>query len=154
MIETIGEEPTPFERLAVHFDRLIEHEDPRNKDERRLSFGLNSSDLLIRKVRHTPGGSVSAYSVHYELPRPVLNEPKVAVDFAIGEDGLSWVEIPTLGFRVGEATLNTIPTVRLARFAKVEKETAARVLADWVDKVIEDKQYSPPPFSVTLPTNP
>ena len=151
MTEALGTTSSPFDRLKEHFNNLPALEDIYRQDERRMLLD-DGTNVSIRDVRITPTAPISGYNFECRPAAPNSNQH---IYFIIDEDGLKMIHIPGQEFRVGGIKIRNMSPSKdeLWRTPKEEKTKVATALVDWVDQVMKERKYTPPPYSIAMLTD-
>lgn len=113
----------------------------------------DGTEISLAESKPYPSSAICSYMFTCKPANRDRNRISQEIAFAIGDEGLEWFELPDQEFRVGGVTVHETKSVRHEyRGTKENKEKTATALADWVDKIVKESKYSPPPFSIAMLT--
>ncbi|MCL5114007.1 MAG: hypothetical protein M1372_02445 [Patescibacteria group bacterium] len=150
MNEGIRKSLSPFERLREQYNNLPAKE--AGHIDRDLVLG-DGTEITLVESRPYPSSPICSYKFVCRPANRHRNTPGQEIRFAVGEEGLEWVELPDQEFRVGGVTVHETKSARHEyKGTKENGGKAATALADWVDRIVTEGKYSPPPFSIAMLT--
>lgn len=121
---------SPYDRFNMRFNGI------EGKDSiRRIVLGDETNIVLEKRRESWVIGESCIISIKSQ-----------GISFSINPGGLRWTEIPGLEF--GEPSL-LAPNRRNFEIYLIQQRTAiAKVLIDWLDKIVEENRYSNPQIKV------